>query len=59
MKKEIAPIPPELTVHATAILEDSPNSYVTQDEIDSLVRFITSKEHLERNIAPQWPDSPN
>ena len=37
-------------MHATAIFENSPNEIVTQDEIDSLVRFITSKDHLARNV---------
>ena len=37
-------------VHATAIIEDCPSSVVTQDEIDSLVRFLTSQDHLSRNI---------
>ena len=43
-------IPPIVTVHATAIFENSPNSNVMQDEIDSLVRIITSKNHLARNV---------
>ena len=43
-------IPPIVPVHATAIFENSPNSNVMQDEIDSLVRIITSKNHLARNV---------
>ena len=48
--QDIVQIPPIVPVHATAIFENSPNSNVMQDEIDSLVRFITSKDHLARNV---------
>ena len=37
-------------VHVTVIFENSRNEIVKQDEIDSLVRFITSKDHLARNV---------
>jgi hypothetical protein len=46
----VAAVPTIAVVHATAIFEDCPSSVVTQDEIDSLVRFLTSKDHLSRNI---------
>ena len=35
---------------ALAILGNSPNDTFVQDEIESLYRFITSKDHLQRNI---------
>ena len=41
---------PIVTIHATAVLEDSPFSTLMQEEVDSLVRFVTNKEHLARNI---------
>ena len=45
-----AAVPCIEVVHATAIIKDCPSSVVTEDEIDSLVRFLTSKDHLSRNI---------
>ena len=44
-------VPAIVTVHATAVFEDSPNKLVTQDEIDSMVRFITNRDHLARNVS--------
>ena len=44
------PIPQVVTIHATAIYNDSPNETLTNDEVDSLVRFLTNIEHLSRNI---------
>ena len=41
-----AAVPRIAVVHATAIIEDCPSSVVTEDEIDSLTRFLTSKDHL-------------
>ena len=43
-------VPDIVTVYATATFENSP-SRLTQDEVESLGRFITNKEHLKRNIA--------
>ena len=39
--KEICPV---------AVSGNSPNDTFMQDEIESLYRFITSKDHLQRNI---------
>ena len=41
---------PIVTIHATAVFDDSPNHNLTNDEVDSLVRFLTNKDHLNRNI---------
>ena len=43
--------PPVATVHATAFIENSPNVNFCQDELDSVIRFITNKEHLVKNVA--------
>ena len=40
-----------VTIHATAIVEDSLNETLTNDEITSVYRFIASKDHLIKNIA--------
>ena len=44
-------IPPIATIHATAVIEDSPNFNLDNEELESLQRFIASKEHLVRNVA--------
>ena len=44
-------VPLIVAVHATtAIIDYRPSSVVTENEIDSLVSFLTSKDHLSRNI---------
>jgi hypothetical protein len=39
-------IQPAVMISATAVLDDSPNCTFMNDELDSLVRFITNKEHF-------------
>ena len=46
-----AVVPPIVTIHATAVLDDSPNVTLTNDDVDSLVRILTAKDHLNRNIS--------
>ena len=36
---------------AAAVLDESPNVTLTNDGIDSIVKVITSKDYLKRNIA--------
>ena len=40
-----------VTIEATAVIEDSPNVTLANDELESIYRFIASKEHLIKNIA--------
>ena len=47
----IAVVESEVTIYATAIIEDSVYATLVNDDVESLVRFLTSKEHLLRNIA--------
>ena len=35
---------------ATTVIEDSPYRAFMQKELDSTLRFVTNKEHLQRNI---------
>ena len=42
--------PPLITIHATAIIDESPNAALTNDEIESVIRFLTNSDHLKRNI---------
>ena len=44
-------IKPIVTIHATAVIADSPNAALTSDEIDLLMRFLTNRDHLQRNIS--------
>ena len=47
LKYKIKPI---VTINATAVIADSPNAVLTSDEIDSIMRFLTNRDHLQRNI---------
>ena len=42
---------PYATVHATAVYKNCPHAQLTQDDIDSLGRFITCTDHLKKNVA--------
>ena len=44
------PMPEVVVIHGTAVIEDSPFNTLVQEELESLVRFVTSKEHLRINI---------
>ena len=48
--KATEPMPEVVVIHGTAVIEDSPFNTFVQEELDSLVRFVTSKEHLRNNI---------
>ena len=50
--------PPKLIeIHATAIFDKSPTHYLSQEEYESLGRFVTNLEHLQRNIQNVVVDS--
>ena len=40
-----------ITIYATAVVEDSPNATLANDELESIYRFIASKDHLVKNIS--------
>ena len=40
-----------VSIYATAVVEDSPYATLANEELESLYRFIASKEHLVKNIA--------
>ena len=44
-------IKPVVTINATAVIADSPNAVLTNDEINSIMRFLTNRDHLQRNIS--------
>ena len=39
-----------IEIYAEAVYDNSPSPNITQDELESLGRFITNLEHLQRNI---------
>ena len=53
-KSDVKPVvntqPDVIEVFAEAVFECSPSPSLTQDELESLGRFTTSLEHLQRNI---------
>ena len=49
-------LPKLVDVYATATFSQCPNSQLTQEYLDSLYRFITSKDHLKKNIANIYYD---
>ena len=44
-------VPPVVMIHATAVIDDSPNAALTNDDINSLAKIIGSKDHLVNNVA--------
>jgi hypothetical protein len=40
-----------VTIEATAIVEDSPNVTFANDELEWIYRYISSKDHLIKNIT--------
>ena len=42
--------PDVIEVYAEAVFEHSASQSLTQDELESLGRFTTSLEHLQRNV---------
>ena len=42
--------PEIVNIYGTACIENSPFECVAQEELDSMMRFIMSKEHLKLNI---------
>ena len=49
-KPEVKVLPDIVDVYALATFEHCPYENLTQDDMDSLGRFITSKDHLQRNM---------
>ena len=49
--KEVEKVSDVVGVHATATFEECPDSQLYQDYVESLERFIFSKDHLKRNIC--------
>ena len=52
MQEHITPptTPEVIEVYAEAVFERSPSPSLTQDEMESLGRYVTNLEHLQRNI---------
>ena len=44
-------MPEKVIIHAKACFRLCPNDRLFQDDLESLTKFINSKDHLNRNIA--------
>ena len=44
-------VPQVVVVNATAIIDDSPNQTLTNDDVQAIIKILTSKDHLANNIA--------
>jgi len=44
-------LPEIVVIHAKACFERCPNDILFQDDLDSLTRFVTSKDYLKKNIT--------
>ena len=50
MMKQLLLCSQKIEIYAEAVYDNSPSPNLTQDELESLGRFITNLEHLQRNI---------
>ena len=46
----IQPQPEVVVIHGTAVIDNSPFNLLAQEEVESISRFITQKEHMKKNI---------
>ena len=44
-------VPPVVMIHATAVIDNSPNAALTNEDIGSLAKILGSKDHLVNNVA--------
>ena len=44
-------VPPVMRIHATAVIDNSPNEALTNDDINSVVKILTNRDHLVKNIG--------
>ena len=43
--------PEVVIIQGTATIDNSPFNYLAQEELESILRFITSKDHMKKNIT--------
>ena len=51
INEDVKTLPDIVEVYALASFRNSPNASLMQDDIESMGRFVTSKDHLKRNVA--------
>ena len=44
-------VPPVVKIHATAVIDNSPNEAITNDDINSVSKILTNRDHLAQNIV--------
>ena len=47
----LTPTQSEVLIHGIVTIEKFPFNVLTQEELESFIRFITSKDHMKKNIA--------
>ena len=43
-------VPPVVKIHATAVIDNSPNEALSNDDINSVAKILTNRDHLAQNI---------
>ena len=44
-------VPPVVKIYATAVIDNSPNEAITNDDINSVSKILTNRDHLAQNIV--------
>ena len=44
-------VPPVVKIHATAVIDNSPNEALKNDDINSVAKILTNRDHLAQNIV--------
>ena len=44
-------VPPIVTINATAVIDNSPNNTLKNEDVNSIVKILKNKEHLANNIV--------
>ena len=44
-------VPPVVKIYATAVIDNSPNEAITNDDINSVFKILTNRDHLAQNIV--------
>ena len=47
----LTPTQSEVLIHGIVTIEKSPFNVLAQEELESIITFITSKDHMKKNIA--------
>ena len=51
VKARMETVPPVVKIHATAVIDNSPNEALTNDDVNSVAKILTNSDHLAKNIV--------